>query len=183
MKLSKISSFFLRFSNYIKSIFLISILLLGVSSVTAQKVVVLNPDFKNQIMNHFDNFEGIVTQSKIDDLLAGLTALSTDSNIMCYTNLFHHNKCKENADTVYHRVNKYIDDLIDKTVKVNLVKFKQPWLDENFYVLRFEINYLDRHNDSSIRKNFDTIVLDINNDKIINVIYGRKWIDLDTYGE
>jgi hypothetical protein len=183
MKTLKISYFFLKLSNFTKSIFLIFVMLLGASSVNAQKVVILNTDVKDQIVDHFKNFEGIVTQSKIDDLLVGLKSLSTDLNIMCYTNLFHHNKCIENADTVYYRVNGYIDDLIDKTVEVNLVKFKQPWLDENFYVLRFKINYLDRHNNSLIRKNFDTIVLDIDNDKIINVIYAREWIDLDTYGK
>lgn len=166
-----------------KTLFLTLAILFGAFTLNAQDRVILNTEVKNQIVAQFDNFEGEVTQAKIDVLLTSLSDLSSESTDMCFTSLGKYNNCAEGARDVYATFSGYIDDLIGKNVTVELIGWNKPWEDENFYTLKFKISY-DNHNpDFPVDINFDTVILDINNDKIKNITYGREWIDLATFGQ
>ena len=101
---------------------------------------------------------------------------------MCFISLDADNKCEGVKTEVYSDLMVYMDDLIRKEVTVDLTKWNKPWGDENFYTLRFEIHYSNENSDYPVESNFDTLIIDVNEDRIKSIMYAREWIDLATYG-
>lgn len=159
-----------------KNLIITLLAILSLTSVLAQDYSV-----KDKIVNSFNNFEGTVTQESIDTLFSNLKDLSSEQP-MCFNTLGVYNNCDDYADSIFIKAMVYIDDLIGKNVEVKLTKWNKPWDDENFYTLRFEIYYENTNPNFPTNLNFDTFIIDVNNNKIQNVILAREWIDLDKFG-
>jgi len=137
---------------------------------------------KERIVLSLHNLDGIITQEKLNLLSFDLKELSQDSS-MCFITLGANNNCEGMKADVYSDLMRYMDDLLCNDVTVYLTKWNKPWEDENFYTLRFEILYRNTDVNSPSTSNFDTLILDVSEDQIKSIMYGREWIDLVTYGE
>lgn len=163
--------------------FKLVIIALGTSTFSLFSQVT-EPDLevKEKIVEHLYGLNEVVTQSSIEKLLLDLEAISYDTS-MCFISLGEYNNCETGKSEVYPRLMKYIDDLVGKDVKVELTRWNKPWDDENFYTLRFKLSYSNENESYPVDINFDTIILDINEDKIKTIIYAREWVDLASFGE
>lgn len=148
-----------------------------------QKVVILDHSVKGKIVNHFQTFEGEVSQETIDNLILNLEAMSTDSAEMCFNSLGIYNNCEDTPESLYPILERYLDDLIGKEVRVEFFSWNQPWLDEDYYSLSFKLIYQNDNINYPVEENFDTIILGVNKGEIKNFIYARELIDLANFGD
>lgn len=152
-------------------------MLISTTHLFAQDIAI-----KEQIVKSVKTLNGIITLDKLNQLTTDLKELSQDGS-MCFVSLDEYNNCEGNKEDVYATLIKRLDDLIGLEANVVLTKWNKPWDDENFYTLKFEIHYTNRNADFPIETNFDTLIIDVSEDKIKSIIHAREWIDLATFGE
>lgn len=143
-----------------KKIILIIGIVIGVSIVTYAQ------HNKEHIKDIVYQFERDITPESIDIFLDSLVVNSIDSNRVCFISLFAYNNCDMGADEVFEVIKlTFLNDLVGKNVNVELLRERQPWLDEDFHMLHFIITHTE---------NIEHLTLDINEGYIKNVSYWQE---------
>jgi len=123
---------------------------------------------KENVKDIVYQLNGEVTPNKVNILVNYLISNSIDSNRICLLSLSAYNNCDMGADEVFALVKQnFFTPLIDKNVNVELLRERQPWLDEDFYMLHFVITHTE---------NIEHLTLDINEEYIKNVSYWQETI-------
>jgi|10_taG_2_1085330.scaffolds.fasta_scaffold09964_2 hypothetical protein len=109
---------------------------------------------------------GKVTQNNINTLVDSLISNSIDSNRVCLMSLSAWNNCEMSATEVFSLVKTFFfNNLIGKSITVDLVGEKQPWMDEDFHMLHFTLTHSE---------NVEHLTLHINEGYIKNVKYWEE---------
>lgn len=77
---------------------------------------------------------------------------------------------------------RYMGDLIGVEIERGELKtFNKPREDEEYYNMRYCLDYANNNPKYPVQENFDTIIVDVDKGEVRNVIYAIERIDLARY--
>ena len=99
---------------------------------------------KEHVKDIVFEFGGQVTEESITTFVDSLIANSIDSSHVCFISLFAWNNCDMIAKDVFEVVKiAFLNDLVGKNITVSIKRERQPWEEDDFYMIHFLFTHLE----------------------------------------